>query len=136
MTRMLGTSGETQTYRGGFAPPVDIFEDKDAFHIKVEIPGIKAEDVHVNVENGVLTVQGERKLEREDKREGYHRVECAYGSFARSFSLPKTVDGDHLEAEMHEGVLSLRIPKQPAPEPKRVPIKEGSTKQMKPGRPS
>jgi HSP20 family protein len=134
MTRLFGTSGgEPQTYRGGFAPPVDIFEDRDSFHLKVELPGMKSKDVHVNVENGVLTVQGERKLEREDKRDGYHRVERSYGSFTRSFSLPKTVDGEHLEAEMNDGVLSIRIPKQPAPEPKRVPIKEGSTKQINAG---
>lgn len=138
MTRLWGNpAGESQAYRSGFAPPVDIFEDKDAFHLKVELPGMKTEDVHVNVENGVLTVRGERKMEREDKREGYHRVECSYGSFSRSFSLPKTVDGDHLEAEMHDGILAIRIPKQPAPEPKRVPIKQGTApKQIQSGKAS
>jgi HSP20 family protein len=123
-----GGTGDTSTSttpRGGFAPPVDIFEDKDAFHLKVELPGLKTNDVHVNVENDVLTIQGERKLEREDNRHGYHRVECSYGSFARSFTLPKTVDGERLEAEMQDGILSVRIPKQPAPEPKRIAIKDG-----------
>jgi|HubBroStandDraft_6_1064221.scaffolds.fasta_scaffold147002_2 HSP20 family protein len=136
MTRLWDTGVESQAYRPGFAPPVDIFEDKDAFHLKVELPGMKTDDVHVHVENGVLTVQGERKLEREDNGDGYRRVECSYGAFARSFSLPKTVDGEHLEAEMANGVLAIRIPKQAAPEPKRVAIKEGSAKQAKAGRPS
>ncbi|MGO9833601.1 MAG: Hsp20/alpha crystallin family protein [Polyangiaceae bacterium] len=136
MTRLWNAGAEVQPYHGSFAPPVDIFEDKEAFHLKVEVPGMTTNDVHVNVENGVLTVQGERKLEREDKRSGYHRVERSYGAFARSFSLPKTVDGDRLEAEMTDGVLSIRIPKQAAPEPKRVPIKDGSAKQVKAGPPS
>jgi HSP20 family protein len=136
MTRLWSTGDESQVYWPGFAPPVDIFEDKDAFHLKVELPGMKTDDVHLHVENGVLTVHGERKLEREDNRDGYHRVESSYGAFARSFSLPKTVDGDHLEAEMANGVLSVRIPKQPAPEPRRVSIREGSAKQVKAGRPS
>ncbi|HEY8041867.1 MAG TPA: Hsp20/alpha crystallin family protein [Polyangiaceae bacterium] len=136
MTRWLGTGSEPGSLRGGYAPPVDIFEDKDAFLLKVEVPGMKSNDVHVSVENGVLTVRGERKLEQEDKRDGYTRIERAYGSFVRSFSLPKTVDGEHLEAEMHDGVLSIRLPKQAAPEPKRVPIREGASRQMKPGSPS
>jgi HSP20 family protein len=136
MTRWLGTGSETRPYRGAFAPPVDIFEDKDAFHLKVELPGMKASDVHISVDNGVLSIQGERKLEREDKREGYHRIERSYGTFTRSFTLPKTVAPDKLEAEMRDGVLALRIPKQPAQEPKRIPIREGGGAQKLGGTPS
>jgi HSP20 family molecular chaperone IbpA len=67
--------------RSGFTPLVDIYEDKEGFHVKAELPGVKPEEVHVNVENNMLTLRGERKLEKEDKREGYHRIERAYGSF-------------------------------------------------------
>jgi HSP20 family protein len=137
VTRFWTTGGEVSTRRGVFAPPVDIYEDKDAFHLKVELPGMTSNDVHVSVENGVLTVRGERKLEKENERDGYHRIERSYGSFARSFTLPKTVDGEHLEAEMRDGVLSLRLPKQAAPQPRRIPIREGAApRQMKPGSPS
>ena len=136
MNRLFGTRKEAQMYREGFEPSVDIFEDKDAFHLKVELPGMKPDDVRVNVENGVLTLKGERKLEREDRRDGYHRIEGSYGAFSRSFSLPKTLDAGHLEAEMNDGVLAIHIPKQAAPEPKRIPIKEGGTRQIKPSNPS
>jgi HSP20 family protein len=131
----LWTGSEASTRRGVFAPPVDIYEDKDAFHLKVELPGVKSNDVHVSVENGLLTIRGERRLDQEDERDGYHRIERSYGSFARSFTLPKTIDGEHLDAEMRDGVLSVRLPKQAAPEPKRIPIREGA-RQMKPGSPS
>src|ERR1700734_2026389 len=94
VTRFWNAGGEVSTRRGVFAPPVDIYEDKDAFHLKVELPGLKSNDVHVSVENGVVTIRGERKLEREDRHDGYHRIERSYGSFARSFTLPKTVDGE------------------------------------------
>ena len=138
LMRSRGAGETSSTYRGDFAPPVDIFEDKDAFHLRVELPGMKTEDVHVSVENGVLSVQGERKLERDDDRDGYHRIECSYGSFVRSFTLPKTVDGDRLEAEMRSGILSVRIPKQAAPEPKRIAVRDGGTgpRPMKDGKPS
>jgi HSP20 family protein len=136
VTRFWSTGGEGSARRGVFAPPVDIYEDKDAFHLKVELPGMTSNDVHVSVENGVLTVRGERKLEKENERHGYHRIERSYGGFARSFTLPKTVDGEHLEAEMRDGILSLRLPKQAAPQPKRIPIREGAPRQVKPGSPS
>jgi HSP20 family protein len=136
VTRLWNAGGEVSTRRGVFAPPVDIYEDNDAFHLKVELPGMQSKDVHVSVENGVLTVRGERKLEKENERDGYHRIERSYGGFARSFTLPKTVNGEQLEAEMRDGVLSLRLPKQVAPPPRRIPIREDAARQMKPGSPS
>ena len=136
MTRWASGS-EAPSYQGGFAPAVDVFEEDKAFLVKAELPGLKPEDVHVTVENDVLTIKGERKLENEEKREGYHRIERSYGSFTRSFSLPKTLDSEHLEAEMKDGVLSVRLPKRTAPEPKKIEIKTGGApKTQKPGQPS
>ena len=114
-----------------FAPAVDIFEEKDAILVKAELPGVRTNDVHVSVENDVLTIRGERKLEKSDKREGYHRIERAYGSFTRSFALPKTVDTQKVDADMTDGVLTVRIPKKAAPEPRRIEVKSsgsGTTK--------
>ena len=110
-----------------FTPPIDIFDDNDAIVVKAEVPGMKPDDVHISVENNVLTMRGERKLERADKREGYHRIERSYGSFVRSFSLPNGVDGEHVEAEMSDGLLTVRVPKKAAPEPKRIEVKAGGS---------
>ncbi len=106
-----------------FAPAVDIYEDDDAIYVKAELPGVKPEDVHIDVENDVLTVRGERKLERDDKREGYHRIESSYGLFTRSFALPESVDTEHVEADMSEGVLEVKIPKKPEVAPRRIEVR-------------
>jgi HSP20 family protein len=136
MTRFVSPT-EAPTYDRGFIPAVDVFEEDKAFLVRAELPGMKPEDVHVTVENDVLNIKGERKLENEEKRDGYHRIERSYGSFTRSFSLPKTLDAGHLEAEMKDGVLEVRIPKRAAPEPKRVEIKSGgAAKPLKTGQPS
>jgi HSP20 family protein len=115
-----------------FAPAVDIYEDDNAIHLKAELPGMRPEDIKINVENNVLTVSGERKLEHEDKREGYHRIERSYGTFTRSFVLPESVDPEKVEAEVTEGVLTLKIPKKPQVEPKRIEVKSkaGGAKQL------
>lgn len=111
--------------RAGFQPAVDIFEEEGAIVMKAEVPGMKAEDLHVNVENGVLTLSGERKLENEEQREGYHRIERSYGSFTRSFVLPKTVDGESIDASLDGGLLTLRLPKREAAQPRRIEVKNG-----------
>lgn len=135
MSRWAGEEGGGGLARG-FTPAVDVYEDKDAFFLKVELPGMKPDDVNINVENEVLTIHGERKLEKEDKREGYHRIERSYGTFTRSFSLPKTVDGNALDAEMKDGMLTVRLPKKTAPEPKRIQVRSGGETPQKPGKPS
>jgi HSP20 family protein len=109
--------------RRGFAPAVDIYEDEDAIVVKAELPGVKPEDVNISVENNVLTMSGERKLERSEEREGYHRIESSYGAFTRSFALPESLRTDEVEAEMNEGVLKVRIPKKPEVAPKRIQVK-------------
>jgi HSP20 family protein len=118
---LRGWTGERNVHT--FAPAVDIYEDQDAILVRAELPGVKHEDVHIDVENGVLTLSGERKLEREDKREGYHRIESVYGNFTRSFALPEAVDADNVEADMNEGVLTVRIPKKAEGAHKRIEVK-------------
>ncbi|MBX3272249.1 MAG: Hsp20/alpha crystallin family protein [Sandaracinaceae bacterium] len=108
--------------RLGFSPAVDILEEEDAILLTAELPGLKAEDVHVHVENNVLTLSGERRLESEEKKEGYHRIERSYGSFSRAFALPKTVDADAIEAKLEEGILRLRLPKRAAAERRRIAV--------------
>ena len=109
--------------RGIVSPAVDIYEDKEAIFVKAEVPGVKAEDIHVNVENNVLTLRGERKLEQETKQEGYHRVERAYGTFTRSFALPNTVSTENIDAQLRDGVLTLKLPKRAEAQPKRIAVK-------------
>jgi HSP20 family protein len=109
--------------RRAFTPAVDIYEDNDAITVRAELAGVKPEDVSISVENNLLTLSGERRLERKEEREGYHRIECEYGSFTRSFVLPESVNADEVEADMTEGILTLRIPKKPEVHPKRIPVK-------------
>jgi HSP20 family protein len=109
--------------RSALRPAVDIHEDETSIRVLAELPGLRAEDVSVEVEDNVLTLSGERKLEHEDKREGYHRIERAYGSFSRSFVLPRTVDTQGIEAEMKDGTLHLRLPKRAESQPRRIDVR-------------
>ena len=108
-----------------FAPVVDVFETEKAFCIKAELPGVRAEDVDVQVDKNVLTLKGERRFEREghEEKESLHRIERAYGSFARSFALSEAVDAEKIEAELKDGVLTVRLPKKAAVLPRRVEVK-------------
>ena len=96
---------------GEWAPRVDIAETEGAFMIKADIPDVKKEDVKVTVDNGVLTLKGERKQEKEEQNKKFHRVERYYGSFTRSFTLPDNVDESKIEAAFKDGVLNLTVPK-------------------------
>jgi HSP20 family protein len=123
--------------RSSFAPPVDIREDKDAIYLKAELPGVKAEEVNVHLENNVLTLSGERKLEAKDDREGYHRVERVYGTFTRSFALPQNIAADQVEAELADGILTLKLPKKAEAQPKKITVRNGSGSfTVKPSQPS
>ncbi len=106
-----------------FRPTVDIFEDEASIQLKADLAGVKPDDVQIEVENNVLTVRGERKLEHEEKKKGYHRVERAYGSFSRSFALPDTVDSERIDAAFKDGVLNLTIQKRPAAQKKQIKVK-------------
>ena len=113
----------TEDSFGAWAPPVDIFERQDQLVIRAEIPGVKMEDVDVRIENGVLTLQGERKQETEVKEENAYRMERIYGMFTRSFSLPTTVDAAKITATYKDGVLEVTVPKVETAKPKKVEIK-------------
>ena len=107
---------------GDWAPRVDIAETGKEFSIKAEIPEVKKEDVKVAVDNGVLTIKGERKQEKEEQNKKFHRVERFYGSFTRSFTLPDNVDESKIEASFKDGVLNLAIPKTKESKPRAIDV--------------
>ncbi len=117
--RLLQRGGESV----GWTPRVDIYEDEEGTSLRFELAGVEPKDVDIRFENGVLTVRGERKLEREDKRDNYHRLELAYGTFTRSFSLPATVDPEKIRAESKNGILAVHLPKKPEAKPKSIQVK-------------
>ena len=108
---------------GDWAPRVDISETDKEFVIKAEIPEVNKQDVKVTVDNGVLTIRGERKKEKEEKNKKFHRVERFYGSFSRSFTLPENADEAKIEASFKDGVLNLQIPKLAERKPKGIDVK-------------
>jgi len=120
----------------GYVPAVDIHEGQDAITITAELPGLDAKDVQINIENNVLTVQGERRFEHEDKQEGYHRVERSYGSFFRSFALPNSVNAEQIEANMSQGVLTIVLPKVAGKQARKIDVRASTastTASMQPG---
>src|SRR5437667_53018 len=100
-----------------------ITEDDKEYLIKAELPEVKKDDVKVAVENGVLTISGERKSEKEEKNRKYHRIERAYGSFERSFIVPDDADADKVNAEFKDGVLKVHLPKSEKAKPKQIEVK-------------
>ncbi|HEX6949187.1 MAG TPA: Hsp20/alpha crystallin family protein [Nitrospira sp.] len=119
----LRNSGKENLTVADWMPTVDISETDGEYLIKAELPEVKKEDVKVTVENGVLTLQGERRQEKEEKGKRFHRVERLYGSFVRSFSLPESVDESGVKAEYKEGVLNLHLPKSEKVKPKAIDVK-------------
>jgi HSP20 family protein len=106
-----------------FKPAVDILEDDEGIHVKADVAGVKPEDIKVNVENNVLSISGERKLEQEQKRDNYHRVERFHGSFSRAFALPDEVDSENVDAKYENGVLTVSLRKRPAAKRKEISVK-------------
>jgi HSP20 family protein len=106
-----------------WTPAVDIIEDDKEFVVKAELPEIKKEDVQVTVENGVLTIHGERKTEKDEKNKRYHRMERSYGSFTRSFSLPEGADTSKIRAEFKDGLLQIHMLKSETAKPKHIEVK-------------
>ena len=119
----LSTSGREALTVADWLPTVDISETDSEYLIKAELPEVKKEDVKVTVENGVLTLQGERRQEKEEKGKKYHRVERSYGSFVRSFTLPESVDESAVKAEYKDGMLNLHLPKAEKVKPKSIDVK-------------
>jgi HSP20 family protein len=116
-------SGREAMTVADWAPTVDITEDDKEYLIKAEIPEVDKKDVKVTVQEGVLTIQGERKQEKEEKGKKFHRIERAYGSFVRSFTLPDEVAEDKLKAEFKDGMLLVHLPKTEKPKPKAIEVK-------------
>jgi HSP20 family protein len=125
-----GNSGENELATAGFVPPVDIFEDENKLVLKLEIPGMRQEDLDVRLENNTLTVKGERSFKSEGKEENFHRVERRYGSFYRAFTLPTTIDQNSIKAEYEAGVLHLELQKRAETKPKQIKVNVGSSKQL------
>jgi HSP20 family protein len=97
--------------QGAWTPAVDIYEDEKAITLKAELPDMDEKNLDVKVEEGMLTIKGERKFENEEKKENFHRIERRYGSFERTFALPETVDADNISAKYEKGVLKVVAPK-------------------------
>lgn len=107
-----------------WSPAVDISETDKEYLVKGELPGVSKDDVSIELHNGVLTLSGERRYEKEDKGEKYHRVERAYGSFSRSFSVPDNVDQKAISADFKDGLITVHLPKsaQKEPQAKKIPV--------------
>jgi len=107
---------------GSWAPAVDIYEQDGNIVMKAELPGVDPKSVDIRLENNTLTLQGERKLDKEVKQDSYHRVERSYGAFSRSFTLPSVVDQGSIKAESKDGVLKLTLPKREEAKPRQIQI--------------
>jgi HSP20 family protein len=114
--------GEGDLSTRTWAPPVDIYETENDIVLKAELPGVDPKDVEVRVEDNTLYLKGERKFEKEVKDENYHRVERAYGSFARSFTLPNSIDSENVKADYKDGLLTLTMPKREEAKPRKIKI--------------
>jgi HSP20 family protein len=118
-------SAEENLTTSAFVPPVDIYEDEHNISLKIEVPGIDQKDIDVRLENNTLTVRGERKFEKEEKEENFHRVERRYGSFYRAFTLPNTVDPDSVKADYDNGLLKITLAKKAEAKPKQIKVNVG-----------
>lgn len=105
-----------------FIPAVDVYEEKDRFVVKADLPGVQPDEIEVTAEKGILTLRGERKSEKRESHEGYERLERVSGSFARRFQLPENVQAEAIKAKFTHGVLEVTIPKQPEVAAKRVTV--------------
>jgi HSP20 family protein len=109
-----------------FVPPVDIYEDAHKIVLKLEVPGMKQEDLDVQLENNALTIRGERKFEKEEREENFHRIERRYGSFFRSFAVPNTVSTEGVKANYEAGVLRIELAKREEAKPKQLKVQIGA----------
>ena len=132
MNRLFNTVFDTPSGGGNagtlrrWMPAMDLVESDDHFVLRADLPGLSEEDVKIELEDSTLTISGERKSEHESDREGYHRVERAFGSFQRSLTLPKGVDPEAVTAKFDRGVLEVRIPKPEQRKPRRIEISGSS----------
>jgi HSP20 family protein len=121
-SRLRGPFSSEALEGGSWSPAVDIVESDNEIVLKADLPGLDPKDVEIHVQNGTLTLKGERKFTSDVKEDDCRRVERVYGSFLRSFSLPQTVDPDKVEADYGNGVLEVRLPKRPEAKPKQIKV--------------
>ena len=126
-----GGGGDNELMRGAWNPSVDIYENNDQIVLEAELPGMSPDDVNISIENNVLTLHGERKFEKKDERDNFHRIERSYGSFTRSFTLPPTVSSENVDAVFENGVLRLTLAKREEAKPRRIEIKAGGAPKAK-----
>jgi HSP20 family protein len=127
--RAVGQSqgrGQGQVGERMWAPALDISERKDAYVVTVEVPGVKPEELDITLEDGLLTIQGERRFTQESSDQQFHRVERRYGSFRRSITLPAQVQAEQIEASFENGVLEVIVPKAEEAKPKKITVRPGS----------
>lgn len=105
-----------------WSPAVDIYETEDEVVVKAELPEVNQKDIDVQIENNTLTLRGERKFNKETKKENFHRIERAYGSFSRSFTLPSTIDQERIRADYKDGILKISMPKREETKPKQIKV--------------
>ena len=122
--------GDNPLTTASFVPAVDIYEDAKKVVLKLEVPGMEEKDLDIRVENNTLTVKGERKLEKDEKEENFHRIERRYGSFYRAFTLPSTVDTENVQASYKAGVLKLELNKKPEAQPKQIKVNVGGQSKL------
>ena len=106
-----------------WTPAVDILENEQSLVLKADIPGMTENEIGISIENGTLTLKGERKFEKQEDKAGYHRIERSYGTFARSFLLPDSVDAEHVAADYKNGLLTVTIPKKEVAKPRKIEVK-------------
>ncbi len=128
MNRLFMTStargfGEEEMASGGWAPSVDIYESENEIVLEAELPGMERSDFEVSIENNIITLKGERKFERNDDGDNYHRVERAYGTFTRSFSLPRSVVANATTADFKNGILRVSLPKKEEAKALKIEVK-------------
>jgi HSP20 family protein len=123
MGRGLRRMADEDRVRGSWSPAVNILEKQDTIHITADLPGMKPEDVEVTVDNGVLTVRGERRFEEASEGESYHRIERVYGVFERTFTLPNSIDTGKIEAKFTNGEMEIVLPKREESKPRSVQVK-------------
>jgi HSP20 family protein len=142
MNRLFGSAFDPQGGLGNgggagrWIPPMDLVEDDEHFVVRADLPGVDEENVSVELEDNVLTIAGERKSDTEQRKEGYHRIERAWGAFSRSLTLPEGIDAEGIKASFANGVLEVRIPKPEERKPRKVAINVGGSAPVIAGRAS
>jgi HSP20 family protein len=126
-----GREEDTDIKSGIWSPVVDIHESDKNLVLTAELPGLKEEDVEVNIDGNTLSISGKREFEEETKKDDYHRIERSYGSFFRSFTLPSYIDQEKVKAEYDNGLLKVTMPKKPELKPKKVKVLKGAESKKK-----